>query len=388
MAIDYKRELEIAAKSMILVHEPDTLIRMIVRLMVQKVKVIHAGILLHDEQRNSYILRVSRGPTGTKVPSEFARMDYNNPLIRFFKERIDKELLGDGYVTLREAKHFLRKTTISAEEKDIVKAVLHQMEILDATVCIPSYFQNELLGVLFMGKKKNGRELQRKELDFLVALAHDVAMAIRNARLFKQLQTELYKRKQLFINTTIALAAAIEAKDHYTLGHTQRVTDLSLKIGKRLIKLQEERLSENFLEQLHMAALLHDVGKIGIPESILNKEGPLTNEEKKRMQLHPVIGANILQPIKELEEAILGVKYHHERYDGKGYPEGLNNGKIPLIAAIIAVADTFDAMTTDRQYRAAISKKEAIQEIQRVSGQQLHPQIVSIFLQLSKEGKV
>lgn len=388
MAIDYKRELEIAAKSMILVHEPDTLIRMIVRLMVQKVKVIHAGILLHDEQRNSYILRVSRGPTGTKVPSEFARMDYNNPLIRFFKERIDKKLPGDGYVTLREARHFLRKAAIPEEEKDIVKAVLHQMEILDATVCIPSYFQNELLGVLFMGKKKNGRELQRKELDFLVALAHDVAMAIRNARLFKQLQTELYKRKQLFINTTIALAAAIEAKDHYTLGHTQRVTDLSLKIGKRLIKLQEERLSENFLEQLHMAALLHDVGKIGIPESILNKEGPLTNEEKKRMQLHPVIGANILQPIKELEEAILGVKYHHERYDGKGYPEGLNNGKIPLIAAIIAVADTFDAMTTDRQYRAAMSKEEAVREIQRVSGQQLHPQIVSIFLQLSKEGKV
>jgi len=387
MAIDYKKELELAAKSMILVHEPDTLIRMIVRLMVQRVKVLHAGILLHDDQQNTYILRVSRGPTGVKVPREFARMDYDNPLIRFFREKKDKEIFGDGLIIYHEANRLLRKR-IGLKEKEIINGALYQMKILEAVVCIPSYFREDLLGILFLGKKRNGRKFHRKELDFFVALASDVAMAIRNARLFKQLQDELNKRQELFINTTIALAAAIEAKDPYTRGHTQRVTNLSLKIGKRIMERQDMNLEEKFLEHLHIAALLHDIGKIGVPEGILNKEGTLTDEEKQKMQLHPAIGAAILQPIRELESAIQGVKYHHERYDGGGYPEGLNDDSIPIIAAIIAVADTFDAITTDRPYRKAMGREEAILEIKRVSGQQLHPGVVSAFLELCKEGKI
>ena len=213
-------------------------------------------------------------------------------------------------------------------------------------------------------------------------------MAIRNAWLFKELQDELNKRQQLFLNTTIALAAAIEAKDRYTRGHTQRVTHLSLEIGKIMMRKKEISFDNKFLEHLHIAALLHDIGKIGISETILNKNGSLTSEERQKINLHPEIGANILQPIKELKQAIQGVKYHHERYDGKGYPEGLDNGKIPIIAAIIAVADTYDAMTTDRPYRNAMSKKEAILAIKLASGQQLHPQVVTAFLQLCEEGKI
>ena len=213
-------------------------------------------------------------------------------------------------------------------------------------------------------------------------------MAIRNAWLFKQLQDELNKRQQLFINTTVALAAAIEAKDHYTLGHTQRVTNFCLEIGRRMMEKKHMRSDDKFLEHLHIAALLHDIGKIGIPESILNKKGPLTEKERQMIERHPEIGAGILRPIKELEEAIQGVKYHHERYDGKGYPEGLDDGKIPIIAAIIAVADAYDAITTDRPYRSAMNKKEAILQIKRVSGQQLHPLVVSVFLQLCEEGKI
>ena len=387
MVIDYKKELEGAAKSMILVHDPNTLIRMIVRLMVQKVEVLHAGILLHDDQQKTYILRVSRGPAGIKIPREFARMDYDNPLIRFFRERIDKEIPGDGLIIYQNAKRLLRKR-MKPKVKKILNGVLYQMEILEALICIPSYFQDDLLGILFLGGKRNGRQFQRKELDFFVALASDVAMAIRNAWLFKQLQDELHKRHQLFLNTTIALAAAIEAKDHYTRGHTQRVTDLSLKIGKKIMERQNMNLDNKFLEHLHIAALLHDIGKIGISETILNKQGALTPDERQRMQLHPVIGATILQPIKELEPAIQGVKHHHEQYNGKGYPEGLDDDKIPIIAAIIAVADTFDAITSDRPYRNAVSKKAAVLKIKRVSGQQLHPKVVSAFLQLSEEGKI
>ena len=205
-----------------------------------------------------------------------------------------------------------------------------------------------------------------------------------------RLQDELNKRQELFIHTTIALAAAIEAKDHYTHGHTARVTYISLEIGKKLMEQKDKdmRFEDRVLEHLHIAALLHDIGKIGVSEAILNKPGKLTEEERQKMQMHAEIGATILRPIKELETAIQGVKYHHERYDGKGYPDGLDNGKIPIIAAIISVADAFDAITTDRPYRAALTRQEAILEIERLSGKQFHPKVVSAFLQLCEEGKI
>ena len=155
-----------------------------------------------------------------------------------------------------------------------------------------------------------------------------------------------------------------------------------------MIENKDIQSDNKFLEHLHIAALLHDIGKIGVPETILNKSGTLTEEEWEKMKQHPTVGANILESIKELELAIKGVKYHHERYDGKGYPEGLDNGNIPIIAAIIAVADTFDAITSDRPYRKAKSRQEAISEIKRVSGQQLHPQAVAAFLELCEEGKI
>lgn len=387
MGIDYKKELESAAKSMILVHEPDVLIKMIVRMIVQKVKVKHAGILLHHSDRNTYVLTVSRGTTGIKIPAGFARMDLDNPLIRFFRERMDTQLLNDGVLVYAEAKRLLNKK-IDARTKKLLKDTLYQMEIFAIVACIPSYFRNDLLGILLLGNKKNGRKFAQDELDFFIALASDVAMAIRNAQLFRELELELDKNKRLFIHTTIALAAAIDAKDHYTHGHTARVTDLSLELAKKLMQKNKKAFDEKFLEHLHIAGLLHDIGKIGIPESILNKEGVLSDVEKEKIREHPSIGVNILQPIKELENAILGVKYHHEKYDGSGYPEGLKGDSIPLIASIISVADTFDAMTTDRPYRRALPKDKAIEECKKVSGKQLDPKVTSALIDLYREGKV
>jgi HD-GYP domain-containing protein (c-di-GMP phosphodiesterase class II) len=387
MAIDYKKELEDAARTMILVHEPDTLIKMIVRRIVKIVKVEHAGILLHHKDKDTYVLTVSRGAPGLKIPAGFARMDADNSLIRFFRERMDKRFFNDGALVYGEAKKILRKN-IGSEVKKLLKGVLYQMEIFESVVCIPSYFREDLLGMLLLGAKKSGRSFAKDELDFFVALASDVAMAIRNAQLFRELELELDKKHRLFIHTTIALAAAIDAKDHYTHGHTARVTDLSLKIAKRLSQKNKKAFDEKFLEHLHIAGLLHDIGKIGISESILNKNGPLNEEEKKRMQEHPSVGATILQPIKELEDAILGVKHHHEKYDGSGYPEGLKGDQIPLSAAIISVADTFDAMVTDRPYRNGLSKKEAVQEIQSSSGRQFDPQIASVLAELFQENKI
>jgi HD-GYP domain-containing protein (c-di-GMP phosphodiesterase class II) len=388
MTIDYKKELEAAAKSMILVHEPDTLIKMIARIIVQKVKVTHAGILLKDPERDSYIFRISQGPTGVKIPAGFARMDKDKPLIQFFFKGYDKKLFADGAIIYDEAKKVLKKQNLDEQACQLLNQVLYQMEIFDTIVCIPSYFRDDLLGLLLLGKKDSGKKFGADELDFFIALASDAAMAIRNAQLFKEIELELDKKHRLFIHTTVALAVAIDAKDHYTHGHTSRVTNLSLEIAKKLAQLDKKILDNTFLEDLHIAGLLHDIGKIGIPEKILNKEGPLDEEEMKLMRQHPVIGVTILQPIKELDNPILGVKYHHERYDGSGYPQGLKGDEIPLIASIIAVADSFDAMTTDRPYRRALSKEEAKNEIKRQSGRQFHPQVANALVQIYEEQEI
>ncbi len=388
MAVNYKKELEGASKTMILVHEPNTLIMMIVRMIVQRVKVRHAGILLHDKERDTYILTVSRGAAGLKIPRGFARMDMDNALIRFFRERLDKEVFNDGSLVCDYAKNALKNAKVSPRSRRVLKDALRQMEIFDAVACVPSYFGDDLLAMLLLGKKENGKRFARDEIEFFCALASDVAMAIRNAQLFKELEAELDKKHRLFIHTTVALAAAIDAKDHYTHGHTARVTGISLEIAKKLAEKNKEAFNEKFLEDLHIAGLLHDIGKIGVPEAILNKDGPLNDEERKLIEGHPLVGVTILQPIKELEASILGVKYHHERYDGSGYPERLSGSKIPLIASIISVADAFDAMITDRPYRKGLSKEEAIEEIKRVSGRQFDARLAGTLVELYGEGKI
>ena len=151
-------------------------------------------------------------------------------------------------------------------------------------------------------------------------------MAIRNAQLFKELQEELDKRRSLFMHTTIALAAAVDAKDHYTRPH---LPGYQLQPGDCQKMKESKNLDEKFMENLEIASLLHDIGKIGTPERVLNKTDTLTLGERNIVQKHPVDGVTILQAIKELEEALPGVKHHHERYDGSGYPDGLKGKRDP-----------------------------------------------------------
>ncbi len=213
-------------------------------------------------------------------------------------------------------------------------------------------------------------------------------MALQNAFLFEDLQLETDRNKRLFFETTMALSAAIDAKDHYTRGHTSRVRELSAILARKLASDGHAAIDVKFMEKLHIASLLHDIGKIGIPESILNKTGSLTDEERKRINEHALIGAMILQPIKGLDDVIAGVKHHHERYDGNGYPEGLKGDQIPLIAAIIGVADSFDAMTSDRPYRKAFTRDQAAVELEHCCGTQFHPMVVKAALALYKKGEL
>ena len=349
-------------------------------MLVEKTAVAHASTLLYDEDKDSYILAVSDGSLGLKIPVGLARIDKDDPLVYFFRECIAGLGLKRSALTLEEAKRLLNKANIKSGTKLVLKHVLLQMQTFNAHLVIPSYFQGRLLGLLLLGRKKTGRIFLRTEIDFLIALSSTMAMALRNARLFKELESQLDAKAQLFVRVIIALAAAIEAKDYHTHGHTARVTNFSLDIAKAFNKENKKVFDDRFLEDLYIASLLHDIGKIGIPENILNKKGILDDLEKKKMQEHPLIGAVILHPIRELKSSILGVKYHHERYDGAGYPEGLKGDAIPSIAAIISVADTFDALTTDRPYKQAIAYEEALREISHLGGTQLSPKFLEVFL--------
>lgn len=182
--------------------------------------------------------------------------------------------------------------------------------------------------------------------------------------------------RELLFGTIGAICEALEEKDTYTIGHSRRVTAYSIIIA------QELGLSSSDIEQIKLAGLLHDIGKIGVPESILNKPGKLTDYEFDVIKKHPERGANIIKNIKQLGEIVSWVKHHHERYDGRGYPDKLAGDAIPFGSAILAVADTYDAMTSDRAYRKGLSHQIAIEEIEKCSGAQFHPDCASAFLRV------
>ena len=179
--------------------------------------------------------------------------------------------------------------------------------------------------------------------------------------------------RENYLNTVEALVQALEAKDTYTSGHSARVGKLAVAIAEGL------EMREDKIESLKYAAALHDVGKIGVSETILNKDGKLMDAEWEAIRSHPVIGQTIIKGIKFLFDIGEVVRHHHERFDGKGYPDGIKGAEIPLESRIIAVADTYDAITSDRSYRKGSTHDEAISELKRVSGSQLDPALVEIF---------
>ncbi len=181
---------------------------------------------------------------------------------------------------------------------------------------------------------------------------------------------------ELFLGALESLASAIDAKSPWTRGHSERVAGYAVGIGMQM------GLADDALEKLRIAALLHDIGKIGTYDDILNKAGKLTDAEYEAIKQHPARGAEMLAPIRQLHDIIPAVRGHHERYDGAGYPDGLKGENIPLAARILAVADTFDSMTAERPYRATPGKARALEEIQRHAGTQFDPVVVEAFLRM------
>ena len=241
-------------------------------------------------------------------------------------------------------------------------------EGVQSIIIVPIIFGNTVLGTIGVADKKM-RKFTKEEISLLKTFASQVAVVINLIR-----QEEIINES--YFDTLNALVLAMEAKDPYTRGHSERVTRISLNIAKKL------GLDEESMKYLKFCTLVHDIGKIAIPDSILLKPSKLTLDEWAQIQLHPVRGKEILSPLKFLTPGMDIVKHHHERYDGKGYPEGLKKNKIPLLARIVAIADAFDAMCSDRPYRKKYPVEYAIKEIERNKGKQFDPEIASVFLSM------
>jgi putative nucleotidyltransferase with HDIG domain len=212
-------------------------------------------------------------------------------------------------------------------------------------------------------------------LKLMGVFALEAAASIRKAQLYEEIRA-------LYIHTVKALASAVDAKDPYTYGHSNRVARFSVAICEKL------GMSRKEIREVELAAILHDIGKIGIPENILQKPGRLSPEEMLKMREHPGKGAHILANIVELKDVITWIRHHHEWYDGNGYPDRIAADEIPLEARVIAVADSFDAMTSDRPYRKGMTADVAIENMGKCSGSQFDPHILRTFKSVCEDGRL
>ncbi|MBU3933616.1 MAG: HD domain-containing protein, partial [Candidatus Omnitrophica bacterium] len=236
-------------------------------------------------------------------------------------------------------------------------------------ICVPLEAKGKIIGVINGNNKTNGESFKQGDLLLLREIAAESAIAIENALLYKNL-------KEIYVHTISALASALEAKDRYMRSHSENVTTCAVAIAEEL------GLSASQIEVIQQACQLHDLGKIGIHDYILNKKGKLSPEEWDEVKLHSLRGAQILQPIGFLGEVAELVKEHHERFDGKGYPHSLAGRDIRLGARIMSVADAFDAMVSERPYRKALSLPQAMAELKANSGTQFDPDIINVFLKV------
>ena len=230
---------------------------------------------------------------------------------------------------------------------------------------------NSIMGLMIAINRIGKPDFDSTDVKLFNSVAGGCAVFIENGRLFNDL-------KELFIGSLKALTNSIDAKDKYTHGHSERVAFISRWIAERLS--DEEQLEEEQIHKIYLAGLLHDIGKIGIEEAVLRKRGKLTEQEFDRIRKHPSIGASILREIKQMRDIVPGVLCHHERVDGKGYPNGLAGEQIPLTGKIVGLADSFDAMTSKRTYRGAMTVEQALAEIEKELGTQFDEKVGKVFL--------
>ena len=255
--------------------------------------------------------------------------------------------------------------------KNIIVVPLFGKETVDSHLAHRTKNGTCITGLMVAVNRIDKPDFDSTDIKLFNSVASECAVFIENGRLFNDL-------KELFIGSLKALTSSIDAKDQYTRGHSERVAIISRWLAERLAP--SENLKEDQIQRIYLAGLLHDIGKIGIDESVLRKAGKLTPEERECICRHPTVGASILRGIKQMRDIVPGVLHHHERIDGKGYPEGLTGPDISLIGKIVGLADSFDAMTSRRTYREAMTVEQAVAEIEKGIGTQFDERVARVFL--------
>lgn len=261
---------------------------------------------------------------------------------------------------------------VDPDKESWFKKINREEYLKGSFICVPLSIKDEVFGVLNVCDKKTNQPFKKEDLIFLTNVARVGAIAFQNIRLREEIQ-------EGYLKTITSLALAIDAKDPYTKRHSENVTKYSLAIAKEI------GLNTAETELLRRAGLLHDIGKIGIKDEILFKFGKLTLEEFAEIKLHPVKGEMIVKSLPFLKEVSILIRHHHERYDGRGYPDGINGNKIELGASILAVADSLEAMISDRPYRKRLSLESAIEELKRGKATQFNPIVVDNFLKILQQ---
>lgn len=262
-----------------------------------------------------------------------------------------------------------RKPLTLPRDADLHLATELLRDEIASSICAPVLSKDVVIGVLSVNRRSTSEHFVEENLHMVTSFAGQLGIAVENARLYADLEST-------FLGTISALAAAVDAKDPYTFGHSNEVTTHAVAIAEKL------GLDEDRVHMIRIAATLHDIGKIGIDGTILLKPGGLTPEERELVNQHPAIGADILAPLDFLRDTVPLVLFHHERYGGGGYPTGISGDAIPFGARIIAVADSFNAMVSDRPYRKGLSLETAMKELRDGSGTQFDPAVTQAFLEL------
>lgn len=327
----------------------DDIFDAIMKVALSEIKADRISIMLLDEGTQELVVRASSGMFSERVKGSRTGIG----------EGISGWVLrtGEGIVVNNEGYS-------NPALKDAIG--LHE---INAGMCVPLIIKGKNLGVINISKIDQLSPFTKGDLDLFSIIAGQLTVSLENNKLYEEIRENYFK-------TISALAAAIEAKDPYTKGHSAQVAKYAIAIAG------EMGLSKEKIEEMHIAGILHDVGKIGIKEQVLYKPGKLTNKEYNIMKEHPLHGERILQPIGFSEEITKSIRHHHERYDGKGYPDGLKGEEIFLGARILCVADTIEAMTSKRYYRDVLSITRVIKELRKCSKTQFDPSIAEVALRL------
>lgn len=335
----------------------DKITKIVLSDVVRTLHIAHAAIFIRQNPENSFHLLAEEG--APKIPAPVFGCDH--PIIKWLTQQ--NRILS---------RNILDITPIF---KGMWKNELEYLNEFPAELLIPLNTRGELVGFLVVASKRSTQSYTHDDEVILTTLANQTAVVIENARLYEDLEAT-------FVQTVVTLANAIDIRDTYTSSHSQRIAEWAAEIARILGCSAQE------IQSIYWGGLLHDIGKIGIPDAILRKSGKLDESEWEIVRKHTILGAQLVSPIKKLADVAPVIECSHERYDGSGYPHGLKGEEIPLGARIIGVVDSYSAMRDERSYKKPISHEEAIAELKRNSGILFDPQVVQVFLYVLNDIKL